>query len=133
MTDSIALLPPGEGLPDEVIRTCFDSLGWSVWAFDLATDIVPLGVDDLACEMTADPEYAMQVVEVYKMMAIERSVSATRERIADIILNHLRKALTQANFLPAGDPLTLPIDYTKVLPCVGIHPADIHCLRLDVR
>jgi len=133
MTDIAALLPPDEGLSDEAIRTCSDSLGWSVWALGLATDIATFPQDDLASEMACDPEYAGQIVEVYKMMAVERAVSATRERIADDILNRLRNALTQANFLPTGDPLTLPIDYTKVAPCVGIHPDDIHCLRPDVR
>jgi hypothetical protein len=133
MTDIAALPPPDEGLSDEAIRTCIDSLGWSVWAFDLATEIVTFPVEDLAHEMATDPYYAVQIVEVYKMMAYERAESAIRERIADDILNRLRNALTQANLLPAGDPLTLTIDYNKVLPCVGFHPDDIHCLRPDLR
>jgi len=133
MTDTAALLPPDEGLSDEAIQTCNNSLGWSVWAFDLAMVIATFPVDDLASEMAADPKYAGQVVEVYKMMAIERVESATRERIADDILDHLRNALIQANHLPAGDPLSLPIDYSKVSPCAGVHPDDIHCLRPDHR
>ncbi len=131
MIDTEAVPIPDQGLSDEAIDTCRDSLGWSVWALGLATDMTALPLDDLATEIALDPDYARQVVQVYKMMAIERATASTRERIADEILDRLRKALTQAKQLPAGDPLSLSIDYNKVAPCFGIHPDDIHCLRPD--
>jgi hypothetical protein len=133
MTDITALLPPDKGLSDEAIQTCNDSLSWSVWALGLATEIATFPVDDLAREMAADPDYAAQVIEVYKMMAVERVESPIRERIAEEIFTRLRNALRQANHLPAGNPLKLTIDYTKVAPCYGLHPDDINCLRPDLR
>lgn len=130
-TEALPMLD--QGLSDEAIQTCKDSLGWSVWALSLATEITTFSLDDIATEISVDPGYAEQVVEVYKMMAVERSISSTRERIADDILEHLSKALIQANQLPAGDPLSLLIDYNKVGPCCGIHPDDVHCLSPDRR
>ncbi|WP_374266704.1 hypothetical protein [Zoogloea sp.] len=133
MIDTKAVPTPDQGLSDEAIDTCRDSLGWSVWALGLATDMTAIPMDDLATEITLDPDYAGQVVEVYKMMAIERAIASSRERIADEILDRLRQALTQAKQLPAGDPLSLAIDYNKVGPCFGIHPDDVHFLRPDRR
>lgn len=133
MIDTDALPMFDQGLSDEAIETCNHSLGWSVWALSLATEIMTFPGEDIATEMAMDPNYADRVVEVFKMMSIERASAATRERIADEILDRLRKALIQANRLPAGDPLSLSIDYGKVGPCFGIHPDDVHCLRPDRR
>ena len=133
MINTEALPMLDQGLSDEAIETCKTSLGWSIWALSLAMEITTFPLEDLATEIAMDPDYAGQAVEVYKMMAIERAISSTRERIADEILERLRKALIQANQLPAGDPLSLPIDYNKVGPCFGTHPDDVHCLRLDRR
>lgn len=132
-TDALPILELDQGLSDEAIQTGQDSLGWSVWALSQAMEITTFPVEDVAAEMVMDPDYAGRVVEVFKMMSVERATAATRERIADEILNRLRKALIQANRLPAGDPLSLPIDYGKVGPCFGIHPDDVHCLRPDRR
>lgn len=133
MIDTDALPILDQGLSDEAIETCQDSLGWSVWALSLATEITTFPAEDIATEMSMDPDYAGRVVEVFKMMSIERVTAAARERIADEILDRLRKALIQANQLPAGDPLSLSIDYGKVGPCFGIHPDDVHCLRPERR
>lgn len=122
-----------QGLSDEATQVCMNSLGWSVWALTKATEMMIFPVEDLATEIAMDPAYAGQAVEVYKMMAIERTLSSVREKIADEVLDRLRNALTQAKLLPAGDPSLLPIDYSKVGQCCGIHPDDIHCLRPDRR
>lgn len=126
-TEAFPIVDPG--LSDQTIQTCMDSLGWSVWALSLATAITTFPVEEVASEITAAPDYAGQVVEVYKMMAIERAIASTREKIADESPERLRKVLTQDKKLSVGDPLSLSIDYNKVRPCCGIHSDDVHCLR----
>ncbi|MGE5472217.1 MAG: hypothetical protein ACM3X0_15580 [Bacteroidota bacterium] len=133
MSNTKTLPTSDKGLSDEDIQVCMNSLGWSVWALTLGTETTIFPVEDLATEIAMDPDYAGRVVEVYKMVAIERALSGIRERIADEILDRLRKALIQADLLPTGNPLSLPIDYNKVGRCSGIHPDDIHCLRPDRR
>lgn len=132
MNDTTTSLPTSvptyQPLSDKDHGTCYDSLGWSVWALGRATEILTFAVDALARELAADPDYAAEVVEVYKMMAVERVLSARRERIADDMLGRLREALAQANHLPAGDPLSLRIDYSKVPPCQGLDTGDINFL-----
>lgn len=136
MTDTTAPLPPSvptsvptyQSLSTEDHDTCYDSLGWSVWALHWAMEILSFPVDALAREMIAEPDYAAEVVEAYKMVAIERALSARRERIADDMLGRLREALAQANHLPAGDPLSLSIDYSKIPPCQGLDTGDINFL-----
>ena len=133
MINTETLPTSDQGLSDEAVQIYMNSLGWSVWALTLATEMAIFPVDDLATEIAMDPAYAGQAVEVYKMVAIERALSGIRERIADEVLDRLRKALIQADLLPTGNPLSLPIDYNKVGRCSGIHPDDIHCLRPDRR
>lgn len=132
MTDTTASLPPSppqyQPLSTEDHDTCHDSLGWSVWSLLRAMEILAFPVDALAREMLAEPDYAAEVVEVYKMVAIERVLAARRERIADDMLGRLREALALARHLPEGDPLALRIDYSKVPPCQGLHAGDINFL-----
>lgn len=121
-------VPTYQPLPDEDHDTCYESLGWSVWALQRAMEFLTFPVDALAREMSAETDYAAEAVEAYKMLAIERVLAARRERIADDMLGRLREALALAHHLPEGDPLTLRIDYSKVPPCPGLHPGDINFL-----
>lgn len=133
MTDIAIPTPADNGVSDEDLRVCRDSLGWSIWALEQASPIAAFPVEDLLSEMACDPKYAGEVVEVYKMMAFERAEAAKRERIADDIFLRLHSALHQANRLPAGNPLQQVIDYTKVSPTYGIDAYDIFTFRPDLR
>jgi hypothetical protein len=133
MNDITTCHSPDDGLSDEDIQSCRDSLGWSIWAIEQATAITTFSIDDLVSEMTCDPKYAGEIVEVYRMMAFERAESANRERIADDIYNRLHNALSQANYLPEGDPLKQRIDYTKVSHTYGMDAYDIYSFRPDLR
>lgn len=116
-------------LPQEAIENFRNSQYWSVWASELALEMLDFSAADLAEEAAADPDYAAKLFAIYQMLLVDQASSAARQHFATQVVEHFRATLSLAGCLPAGNPLDTAIDFARVPCSTGIHPDDINILR----
>jgi hypothetical protein len=120
-------------LPKEAIDNFRNSQYWSIWASELALDVVDFSVTDLAEEVAADPDYASRIFAIYQMLLVDQANSFAREKFAKQVVEHFCAALSVAGCLPAGNPLDTAINYAWVPSFAGVHPDDVNTLRPDLQ
>lgn len=116
-------------LPQEAIENFRNSQYWSVWASELALEMLDFSPAELAEEVAADADYAAKIFAIYQMLLVDQASSIARQHFATQVVEHFRTTLSLAGCLPAGNPLDTAIDFARVPGSTGVHPSDINILR----
>jgi len=116
---------------DQAIENCERSILWSYWALGLGLGALAVPASTFAKSVRDDASYARMMVEVYKMMLLDRVGASVRENVATDALGRIRQELQACGLLPYGNPLDVPIDYSLLPLACGIDAIDINSLRPD--
>ena len=131
---TLGLVPDAEGaFPDESLAEYRRSLKWLLWAQHAAENVLQWSVEDLVLEVADDPARGKQVLNIYKILVVERSSAAFREAVAEQMLDHVRAVLQQSGISLREDLFDTPIDYAVVPKFFGLEPDEVNCLVVNLQ
>lgn len=131
---TLGLVPDAEGaFPDESLAEYRRCLKWLLWAHHAAESALQWPVEELVLEVVGDPAWGKKVLNIYKMLLVERSWAAYREAVAEQMLDHVRAVLQQSGIPLGEDLLDTPIDYAVVPKFFGLEPYEVNCLVVNLR
>lgn len=129
----LGLIPDPEGaVNDESLDPYRSCLKWVLWAHYAAEMALQWPVDELAMEVAGCPDYAKKIVNIYKMLVVERSSADFRETVAVQMLDHVRGALLRGG-VDLSDAIETDIDRAIVPQFPGLYPWEVNCLVVGLK